>query len=103
MAIMLKPETEARIADLAKRLGFAGRNATDQVLKMALDALDAQTPPVRRKMTPEEMEAEMAYWRKVAKRNRTLHPFDDENPPSKVWQEELYDERGFRNDSRRHK
>ena len=46
-------------------------------------------------MTPEEMEAEVAYWRKVAKRNRMLHPFDDENPPSKVWQEELYDERGL--------
>ena len=95
MAMTLKPQTEARIADLAKRLGFAGQNATDQVLKMALDDLDAKTPPARRKMTPEEMEAEVAYWRKVAKRNRMLHPFDDENPPSKVWQEELYDEQGL--------
>lgn len=95
MAMMLKPETEARIADLAKRLGFAGQNAMDQVLKMTLDALDAKTPPARCKMTTEEMEAEMAYWRKVAKRNRTLHPFDDGNPPSKVWQEELYDDRGL--------
>ena len=91
----LKPETEARIVDLAKRLGFAGQDARDQVLKMALDDLDAKTPIARRKMTPEEMDAEMAYWRKVAKRNRARHPFDDENPPSKVWQDELYDEQGL--------
>ena len=97
MAMMLKPETEARIADLAKRLGFAGRNATDQVLKMALDALDAKTPPARRKMTPEEMEAEYRFLSAAGRRWREEHPdeYDEKNPPSKVWQEELYDERGL--------
>ena len=95
--MMLKPETEARIADLAKRLGFAGQNATDQVLKMALDALDAKTPPARRKMTAEEMEAEYRFLSAAGRRWREEHPdeYDEKNPPSKVWQEELYDERGL--------
>lgn len=63
------------------------------MLKAALDDLDAKTP--NHKMTPDEIEAEIAYWSQVAKRNRALHPFDDDNPPSRVWQEELYDERGL--------
>ena len=93
MATNLKPEMEARIVDLAKRLGFAGPDAAERVLKAALDDLDAKTP--NHKMTPDEIEAEIAYWSQVAKRNRALHPFDDDNPPSRVWQEELYDERGL--------
>jgi len=97
MAMILKPQTEARIADLAKRLGFAGQNATDQVLKMALDDLDAKTPPARRKMTPEEIEAEYRFLSAAGRRWREEHPdeYDENNPPSKVWQEELYDERGL--------
>lgn len=93
MTTKLKPEMEARIVDLAKRLGFAGPDAAERVLKAALDDLDAKTP--NHKMTPDEIEAEIAYWSQVAKRNRALHPFDDDNPPSRVWQEELYDERGL--------
>ncbi len=95
MATTLKPETETRIADLAKRLGFAGPDAVEQVLHKALDDLDAKMPPVCRKMTPEEMEKEMAYWIEVGRRNRARHPYDDENPPSKVWQDELYDDQGL--------
>ena len=97
MAMMLKQETEARIADLAKRLGFAGQNATDQVLKMALDDLDAKTPSARRKMTPEELEAEYRFLSAAGRRWREEHPdeYDENNPPSKVWQEELYDDRGL--------
>ena len=91
------PEEKARIADLAKRLGFAGQNAMDQVLKMALDALDAKTPHARRKMTAEEMEAEYRFLSAAGRRWREEHPdeYDKKNPPSKVWQEELYDERGI--------
>ena len=74
MAMMLKPETEARIADLAKRLGFAGQNAMDQVLKMALDALDAKTPPARCKMTAEELEAEYSFLSAAGRRWREEHP-----------------------------
>ena len=97
MAMMLKPQTEARIADLAKRLGFAGQNATDQVLKMALDDLDAKTPPARRKMTPKKMKAEYRFLSAAGRRWREEHPdeYDENNPPSKVWQEELYDDRGL--------
>jgi hypothetical protein len=95
MATALKPEMEARIADLAKRLGFAGPDAADRVLTMALDNLDATTPHPRPRMTDEEAGAEMAYWSEIAKRNRALHPFDDDNPPSRVWQDELYDEQGL--------
>ena len=93
MATTLKPQTVARIADLAQRLGFAGPDAAERVLTMALDDLDAKTP--KRKMTPEEIEAEITYWSEVARRNRALHPFDDDHPPSKVWQDELYDEQGL--------
>ena len=95
MANTLKPEMEARIAELAERLGYAGPEATEKVLQQALDDLDAKTPKHRRKMTPEEKEAEIAYWSEIGRRNRALHPFDDENPPSKVWQDELYDEHGL--------
>lgn len=95
MVTELKPETEARIADLAKRLGIAGPDATDRVLGMALDNLEIITPRPRPKMTKEDAEAELAYWSAIAKRNRALHPFDDDNPPSRVWQDELYDEQGL--------
>ena len=95
MAMTLKPETETRIVDLARRLGFAGPDAVDQVLDKALDDLDAKTPQACRKMTPEEMKEEMAYWTEVGRRNRALHPYDDENPPSKIWQDELYDDQGL--------
>ena len=40
MATALKPEKEARIADLAERLGFGGPDASEQVLDMALEYLE---------------------------------------------------------------
>ena len=51
MATELKPETEAFIVDLARRLGIAGPDAVERVLKAALDDLDAKTPMPRRRMT----------------------------------------------------
>ena len=48
MATELKPEMEARIADLATRLGFAGPDAAERVLKAALDDLDAKTHRIAR-------------------------------------------------------
>ena len=90
----LSPDIEARIAELARRLGYAGTNAVEQVLKLALDDLEAKTPQ-RRKMTTEEMQENRKYWLEVGRRNRAAHPFDDDNPPSRVWQEELYDDRGL--------
>lgn len=62
---------------------------------MALDALEAKVPPRRQKMTPEEIAAEKAYWLEIGRRLRAEYPYDDDHPPSKVWQEELYDEQGL--------
>ena len=97
MATTLKPETETRIADLARRLGFAGPDAVEQVLHKALDDLEAQTAPVCRKMTPDEVAEEYellsAAGRRWRKENRDK--YDENNPPSKVWQDELYDDQGL--------
>lgn len=89
---------EARIADLADRLGLAGPDATERVLKISLDDLDAKAPTSkmeRLNMERLDIEAEVAERSGVAKRNRALRPFDDEKPPSRVWQDELYDKRGL--------
>ena len=94
VATTLKPDLEARIAELARRLGYAGPNAVEQVLKLALDDLEAKTPQ-RRKLTPEEVHAMLAPIVESGKRWRQENPYDDANPPSRVWQEELYDERGL--------
>ena len=100
MEITLDPKTEARIADLAERLGFRGPDAARQVLLMAIADLDSRTPLRRGKPTPEER----AEWRRVlneiaanGRRWREEHPgqYDENNPPSKAWQEELYDENGL--------
>lgn len=97
MATTLKPKTETRIADLARRLGFAGPDAVEQVLHKALDDLEVQTPPVCRKMTPEEIAEEYELLSAGGRRWREENPdkYDENNPPSKVWQDELYDDLGL--------
>ena len=97
MATALKPETEARIADLAARLGFAGPDAAERVLAVALDDLDAKTPKPRCKMTTEEIDAEYVALSAAGRRWREEHPdeYDESYPPSLAWQDELYDERGL--------
>ncbi len=97
MAATLKPKTAARIAALARRLGLDGPDATEQVLKMALDDLEAKAPPPRRKMTSTEIAEEYRLLSAAGRRWREEHPdeYDENNPPSKVWQEELYDENGL--------
>ena len=100
MATTLKPEMEARIADLAKRLGYAGPDAVEKVLEKALDDLDAITPKPRRKMTPEEMAEELKILDKLTeagRRWREEHPdeYDENYPPSIAWQDELYDDQGL--------
>ncbi len=97
MATTLKPETETRIADLARRLGFAGPDAVELVLHKALDDLEAQTAPECRKMTPEEIAEEYEFLSAAGRRWREENPdkYDENNPPSKVWQDELYDEQGL--------
>ncbi len=97
MATKLKPEMVTRIDDLAERLGFTGPDAAEWVLKKALDDLDAKTPLPQHKMTPAEIAAEYRILSAAGRRWREEHPdeYDENNPPSKVWQEELYDERGL--------
>ncbi len=67
------------------------------MLKMALDDLDAKVPPLRRKMTPEASAAEYRILSEAGRRWREEHPdeYDEDNPPSKAWQEDLYDEQGL--------
>jgi hypothetical protein len=95
MPTNLKPEMEAQIEALAERLALTDSNAHERVLKMALDDLDAKVPPLRLKMTPEEIAAEKAHWLEVGCQLRAKYPYNDDQPPSKVWQEELYDEQGL--------
>ena len=95
MPTILKPEMEAQIEALAERLALTNPDAHKWVLKMALDDLDAKVPPLRHKMTPEEIAAEKAHWMEVGRQLRAKYPYDDDHPPSKVWQEELYDEQGL--------
>ncbi len=95
MTTQLKPETAARVAALAERLGYTGPDATDRILELAVDNLASKIGLPPRKLAPAEMEAEKKYWAEVGRRNRALYPFDNADPPSKVWQDELYDERGL--------
>ena len=98
MDTTFKPETVARIDRLAIRLGYTGTDACEQVLKMALDDLEAKAPPPRRKLTPEEIAAEYRLLSAAGRRYRQEHPHeyaDPANPPSKVWQDALYDENGL--------
>ena len=95
MATTLKPEMEAWVAALAERLDVTAPDAHEQVLEMALDALDAKVSPPRRKMTPEEIAEEYRILSAIGRQLREKYPYDDDHPPSKVWQEELYDEKGL--------
>ena len=95
MATTICPVIAARIADLAQRLGYAGPDAVEKVLEKALDDLDAKTPAERRRFSEEEMRTMLAPIIEAGIRWRKEHPYDDANPPSKVWQEELYDEHGL--------
>ena len=100
MAAELSPEIEARPDDLAKRIGYFGPNARDQILKIALDGLDAKTPPPTPKMTPEEKKKALEKLEELGaagRRWREEHPdeYDENYPPSLAWQDELYDEFGL--------
>ena len=97
MTTTLKPEMEARIAALAERLDVTAPDAHERVLNIALDDLEAKAPPLRRKMTPEEIAAEYRILSAAGRRWREEHPdeYAADHPPSKAWQEELYDEQGL--------
>ena len=52
MATTLKPEMEARVANLATRLGFDSSDASEQVLDMALEYLEGSVAGRERGRTP---------------------------------------------------
>ena len=98
MATALKPEMEARIADLAKRLGLVGPNAAETVLRMALEHLEASAPNLAATAEANPIEFEYRMLSAAGRQWREAHPdeyVDKSNPPSRVWQDELYDENGL--------
>ena len=94
MATALKPETEARISDLAKRLGFAGPDAAERVLAMALDYLDKSTGKWERWYTRAEIDV-MVERDRVAYLKEKGYSETDPRPLSQLLQDELYDEFGL--------
>lgn len=100
MPSTVDPETEARIVDLARRLGFFGPDLTERVLEMALDALEAKTQSQAGKVTAAETATELQELEKLSAvgrrwREENTDQYDENNPPSIAWQEELYDENGL--------
>ena len=96
MAQTLDPDTEARFTALGRRLGWQGPEACQKALTAALEMLESHYPP-RPKMTPEEIGRDLESFREAGRKWREEHPdeYDENNPPSKAWQEELYDENGL--------
>lgn len=92
MATELKPDTEARIANLAERLGIAGPDAAERVIIAALDYLDESTDRWERWYTAEEVEAINHRYLQDMKRQGYG---DGVRPLSLSLQDELYDEFGL--------
>ena len=84
---------EEYIAEIAERFGYKGPQARNMVLLKALTSLHSNLPP--RQISKEERAARLDAILERGRQYREEHPYDDDNPPSKVWQEELYDENGL--------
>ncbi len=94
MATTPKPEMEARIAELAERLGFAGPDAAEQVIVAALDYLDESTGKWERWYTDNEMSAFRERCR-AAYVAQLIAADTEGKPVSLLLQEDLYDEFGL--------
>ena len=94
MATELTPEIQARIADLAARLGFAGPDAAERVIVAALDYLDESTGRWERWYTRAEIDT-MVERDRVAYLKQKGYPENDPRPLSQLLQDELYDEFGL--------
>ena len=92
MATALKPELEARIADLAERMGFAGPDAAERVIIAALDYLDDSTGKWERWYSAEEVDDINRRYLQDMKRQGYG---DGVRPLSLSLQDELYDEYGL--------
>ena len=94
MTTKLTPDLEARIADLAARLGFAGPDAAERVIVAALDYLDESTDKWERWYTRAEIDT-MVERDRVAYLKQKGYPETDPRPLSQLLQDELYDEFGL--------
>ena len=94
MATALTPEMEARIADLAERMGYAGPDATERVIVAALDYLERSAGKWERWYTRAEIDT-MVERDRVAYLKRKGYPETDPRPLSQLLQDELYDEFGL--------
>lgn len=92
MATALKPDMEARIADLAERLGFDGPDAAERVIMAALDYLDESTAKWERWYSAEEVDVINHRYLQDMKRQGYG---DGVRPLSLSLQDELYDEFGL--------
>ena len=52
-------------------------------------------PASRENLTKAERSERMQHYVDFGVAFREQHPYDDDNPPSKAWQDELYDENGL--------
>ena len=94
MATALKPEMEARMADLAERLGFAGPDAMERAIIAALDYLDESTSKWERWYTRAEIDT-MVERDRAAYLKEKGYSETDPRPLSQLLQDELYDEFGL--------
>lgn len=87
---------EEYAVEVARRLGYKGPQARNQAVLKALQTLIDVLPPPP--LTEEERAEAKARWAAVmefGRKYREQHPYDPANPESRVWQEELYNERGL--------
>lgn len=94
MATALKPEMEARIADLSQRLEFAGPDAAEQVITAALDYLDESTAKWERWYTDREIRA-MRECGRATYVAGLINSNPDGKSLSQLLQDDLYDELGL--------
>ena len=69
-------------------------NPESRVLQEELYGADG-LPASRENLTKAERAERMQHYVDFGVAYREQHPYDDDNPPSKVWQDELYDEDGL--------
>ena len=94
MTTTLKPEMEARVAALAQRLGFAGPDAAERVIIVALDYLDQSTGKWERWYTDKEIQAMQECCRAEYVAG-LINANPERKSISQLLQDDLYDEFGL--------
>ena len=94
MAIVLKPEMEARVAALAELLGYTGPDAAERVIIAALDYLDQSTGKWERWYTDKEIRAMQECCRAEYVAG-LINANPERKSISQLLQDDLYDEFGI--------